>query len=167
MPKTYTPIATQTHPGGGGVITFSSIPQIYTDLVVVINCGIAGTGGSMYIRLNGDTGTNYSQTFMRGSGSAASSARTSNLGLMYIDYHGPTLGSRNSNYVLQLNSYSNTTTHKTILARTNAIVGSGTGIEFHAGAWRNTAAVTSLTIGPTGGNIFNGSTFTIYGILRA
>ena len=166
MPKTYTPIATQTHPGGGGVITFSSIPQTYTDLILIMNTGIAGSGGSMYVRMNGDSGANYSQTTMRGSGSAATSFRYSG-SLIYLDYYGPTLNSASSNYVIQLNNYSNTTTNKTVLVRTNATTGSGTGVEAHVGLWRSTAAITSLLIGPTGGNIFGGSTFTLYGILKA
>jgi hypothetical protein len=166
MPKTYTPIATQTHPGGGGVITFSSIPQTYTDLILIMNTGIAGSGGSMYVRMNGDSGSNYSQTTMRGSGSAVTSFRYSG-SLIYLDYYGPTLDSTNSNYIIQLNSYSNTTTNKPVLVRTNAVGNSGAGMEFHAGVWRSTAAITSLTIGPTGGNIFSGSTFTLYGILKA
>lgn len=166
MPKTYTPIATQTHPGGGGVINFTSVPQTYTDLILIMNTGIAGSGGSMYVRFNGDSGANYSQTILRGSGSAVTSTRYSG-SLIYLDYNGPTLGSASSNYIVQLNNYSNTTTNKTVLVRTNATIGSGTGVEAHVGVWRTNSAITSLSIGPTGGAIFGGSTFTLYGILKA
>jgi hypothetical protein len=166
MPKTYTPIATQTHPVGGGVITFSSIPQTYTDLILIMNTGIAGSGGSMYVRMNGDSASNYSQTAIRSSGSAVESFRFSG-SLIYLDYYGPTLNSASSTYIVQLNNYSNTTTNKTALVRTNAAISSGSGVEAHVGVWRSNAAITSLTIGPTGGNIFSGSTFTLYGILKA
>jgi hypothetical protein len=116
--------------------------------------------------MNGDSASNYSQTAIRGSGSAATSFRFSG-SLIYLDYYGPTLNSASSTYIVQLNSYSNTTTNKPVLVRTNAAISSGTGVEAHVGMWRNTAAITSLTIGPTGGNIFSGSTFTLYGILKA
>ena len=72
MASTYTAIATQTASGSTTALTFSSIPQTYTDLVIV--CLLtAGNTGDAYLRYNSDTGTNYSDTALRGNGSAASS----------------------------------------------------------------------------------------------
>ena len=69
MPKTYEPIATTSLPSGGASITFSSIPQTYTDLVLTTS-GLAqtGGGGSIALKFNNDTlasSTNYSYIYMR------------------------------------------------------------------------------------------------------
>jgi hypothetical protein len=61
-------------------------------------------------------------------------------------------------------NYSNTTTFKTMLNRSN-VPSTGTGAT--VGLWRNTAAISSLTITSESGNLQSGSTFTLYGILKA
>jgi hypothetical protein len=83
--STYTPIATQTLGSAAASVTFSSIPQGYTDLILV--CSPVSTTGSntfMWIRYNSDTGSNYSLTSMRGNGSTATSFRLSNQTYQYI-----------------------------------------------------------------------------------
>ena len=58
--STYTPIATQTLGSAAASVTFSSIPQGYTDLVLVDNVKSAsGAGDSeLDVRFNGDSGSN-------------------------------------------------------------------------------------------------------------
>lgn len=85
MPVTYEYIASQTA-NGSTTVTFSSIPQTYTDLVIDINAKANETGAYsiMSIILNGDTGSNYvgSSLYQLGSvnvvgGSAATTTATS------------------------------------------------------------------------------------------
>ena len=69
--------------------------------------------------------------------------------------------------ILQLMNYSNTTTYKTILSRTNA---AANGVDATVGLWRSTSAITSIEIGKNSGmsGTFQiGSTFTLYGIKAA
>jgi hypothetical protein len=163
--STYTPIATQTLGSAAASVTFSSIPQGYTDLVLV--CSPVSTTGSntyMWVRYNDDSGSNYSSTIMRGNGSAAGSVRLTNQTYQYICYSAevPTVAGRTT-VITQLQNYSNSTTYKTALTRNNDVVQITEAI---ASLWRNTAPITSITIDmdASGSVIAAGSTFSIYGI---
>ena len=163
--STYTPIATTTLGSSASSYTFSSIPSTYTDLVLIYTAATS-TQVDLYFRLNGDTGTNYSYTVLFGTGSTAGSARTPNQAYGSFDYYGvpvTTLG--NSNTVCHFMNYSNTTTNKTTLVRSN---NAGNGTDAIVGLWRNTAAINSIQIGSFGApTLSTGSTFTLYGIQAA
>jgi hypothetical protein len=164
--STYTPIATTTANGSVSTYTFSSIPSTYTDLRLILNLGAQNAGNTYNLRVNGDTGSNYSQTEMWGNGSAASSARrTSQTSIFAAGSRVGVPGTITAMYTIDLMSYSNATTYKTFLNRQDAAaVGSLAAV----GLWRSTSAITSITIFADGaGNFVSGSTFTLYGILAA
>lgn len=157
MPSTYEPIATTTLGSASSSITFSSISGSYTDLILVAQ-GSMNTAGGNYIQVNGDTGSNYSTTFMFGDGSSASSSRTSNSTTGLALY----FNTAQSNAIMHFMNYSNTTTNKTILTRSN----SGDFVSARVVLWRSTAAINSITVAST--NSYNsGSTFTLYGVKNA
>ena len=83
MAKTYEPISTQTLGTAPTTVTFSSIPQTYTDLVLVFNSK-STTLNYPYLTVNSDTGANYSRTYLAGSGSAATSGRQINPSFIYL-----------------------------------------------------------------------------------
>lgn len=158
--NTYTPIQSYTL-SSNTTVTFSSIPQTYTDLVLV--CETTGTtNGAMDVRFNGDTGSNYSRTGMYGDGSTDASYRSSNLAYGLIG--AGTTGTRNV-AVAHFMNYSNTSQNKIYMTfdyRTDAV---GAAIYL----WRSTSAISSiaLTGDPIGSNIGAGSTLTLYGIAAA
>ena len=155
--NTYTAIATHTTTGTVSNYTFSSIPSTYTDLVLVVND--MGSDGSYNIRFNGDTGSNYSSTFLYGESSGAFSARNSNVTAA------PTVGRRPGNTIIQFQNYANSTTNKTFIARGNA---SNHMVIATVSLWRSTASITSLTIAPEGSGTFAaGVTLSLYGIAAA
>jgi hypothetical protein len=159
MPATYEPIATTTLGSTASSVTFSSISGTYTDLVLVTsNTSSGGLGGVYLDQINGDTGTNYSHTKIFGTGSVAGSDRnTSDTGV--------NIGLSNStqcNNIFHFMNYSNTTTNKTVLARGNSASGQ---TRASITLWRNTAAITSFRL--SGVTFDIGSTFTLYGILKA
>lgn len=162
MDKTYEPIATQTLGSAAASVTFSSIPQTYTDLVLVINGSKSGSGNSdIFWQLNGNTGSNYSQTSIYGTGSAAASDRGSNS----TAGRGGRVGIDQSVSILNFQNYSNSTTFKTCISR-----GSSAGylVIANAGLFRNTNAITSILLSVADASNFNtGSTFTLYGIKAA
>jgi hypothetical protein len=161
MPVTYQPIATQTLGSATASVTFSSIPSTYTDLVIVVNGTMSASENSLGMRVNGDTGSNYSSTAIYGDGVSAASLRQVNDTKMYL---GRATSVNNSTSLIYVQNYSNTTTNKTVLSRGNstAIV-MGT-----VSLWRSTAAITSITISDYASSNFNtGSTFTLYGIKAA
>jgi len=157
--STYTPIASQTLGSAATSVTFSSIPQGYTDLILVCNLAVNGTGNNVLCRYNGDTASNYSTTLMSGNGSSAYSARYSNSSNGWLT--GYFDGTANEFYtkIIQIQNYSNTTTYKTALGRTSS--GSREAMA-GVGLWRSTAAITSVTLAASDFN--TGSTFSIYGI---
>jgi len=161
MPATFEPLATTTLGSATNTVTFSSISGSYTDLVLVAD-GL-GSGATIYpfIRFNSDTGTNYSRTYVRGDGSSASSGRDTTTATLTLT-NWPT--TQQNNIIIHINNYSNSTTYKTTLTRSNT---PSEGVEANVGLWRNTAAITSVTLGVTSNNFASGSTFTLYGILSA
>ena len=166
--STYTPIATTTLGSTASSYTFSSIPSTYTDLVLVSNVATTVNGKDLAVQFNGDTGTNYSRTVLTGDSTTATSVRATTQAYMFLDYNGAistTLG--NNNCITQIMNYSNSTTYKTVLSRSNN-AGTGFGVDANVGLWRSTAAITSMTIIATTSGVFaTGSTFTLYGIAAA
>lgn len=170
MPATYEPITTTTIANNTTTsVTLSSITSAYTDLRVVISYGAAG--GLMYLgmRLNGDTGTNYSSQRLIGNG--ASIAATSSINQSYIAVepnYSPT-STIPGLATIDLFSYGNNT-FKTVLTTGNSNLSTSGGMSRRVGLWRSTSAVNSITIFDPFGttNYFtSGSTITLYGILKA
>jgi len=159
MPSTYTPIATNTLGSAAASVTFSSIPSTYTDIVLIQNSTGAGGAGASYLRFNGDTTGVYSRTRLLGNGSAASSYRET--GANNISSDAPS--SSNSTTIWNIMDYANTTTFQTVLYRDN----SSAYVVAQVGLWRNTAAITSLSITADAGTFAAGSTFTLYGVKNA
>jgi hypothetical protein len=147
-----------------GTVTLSSIPSTYKDLMLVINARTDSSSlSSGLLRLNGDTGTNYSSTMLIGNGTSATSERYSNESFIRIGYAigSSQLATTYSTQVIQILDYANTSRFKTILSR-DASDTNGSGItQLSAGLWRNTAAISSLTY-PV--SLVSGSTLTLYGI---
>jgi len=162
---TYTPIASTTTSGSASSVTFSSISGAYTDLVVVINYDSVTAGNqSLNMRFNGDTATNYSYTILRGSGSAAQSARGSSDDRIYCGSSSTGVTNIASTAIIHIQNYSNTTTYKTALIRDN---NPDYYLFANVGLWRSTSAITSLTFYQSSYNFINGSTFALYGITAA
>jgi hypothetical protein len=162
MPATYEPIATTTLGSSAASYTFTSIPQTYTDLMLIITYqdtrAVDGTNGFLTVG-NGsiDTGTNYSYTTLRGNGTTASSTRGTSDNYIYLLGSGSII----TTDIVQFLNYSNTTTFKTMLARDNSYSARAT-----VGLWRSTSAINQVRFsGETG--LTAGSTLTLYGILKA
>ena len=160
---TYEPIATATASGSTDTITFSSIPQTYTDLVLINNAASSSGSAYIYARYNSDSGSNYSRTELVGNGSTASSGRNSSEN--YGWFGGTSLStSFDYNSIVNIMNYSNTTTNKTILIRANRASEQTAAV---VSLWRSTSAITSMTVTLNGVNFASGSTFTLYGISAA
>jgi len=156
-------IAKYTTTGSASTYTFSSIPNNFTDLIFVINYDSATAGNqSLNMRFNGDTATNYSYTILRGSGSAAQSARGSTDDRIYCGSSSTGTTNIASTAIIQIQNYSNTTTYKTALIRDN---NPDYYVFANVGLWRSTAAITSVTFYQSSYNFINGSTFYLYGVL--
>lgn len=168
MPSSRILIASNTLTSSAASVTFSSIPNIYTDLVLRISARSDRTTSDAFtIQFNSDTSTNYSITRLVGTGSASSSSRTTSdvyLSSGLIDWANATANTFSSNEVY-IPSY---------LVSQNKPVGvfsvqednaTAAGMHVTAGLWRNTAAITSIVLAPSiGPNFVSGSSFFLYGL---
>jgi hypothetical protein len=163
MPKTYEPIQTQTVGTAVAAVTFSSIPQTYTDLIVIADADLTSGGHDLRLRFNADSGTNYSRTILYGNGTSPLATRNNSTNNIISAAFG---GTNSGSYTtINVMNYSNSTTNKTTLQR-----GGYTGSidSLTVGLWRNTAAITEIECGNTGATTWVvGSTFTLYGIKAA
>jgi hypothetical protein len=164
---TYEPIQSQTLGSATNTVTFNSFSG-YTDLRLVVTAKTSDSSGYFNIYPNNNTGSNYSFTYMTGNGSTATSNRNSNSSLG-LQVNCSTSSQDVNAYPLFFDfmSYANTTTAKTILARSG---GTSVGL-VEAGVWLyrspSNAAITSLVIKANTTTFAIGSTFTLYGIANA
>jgi len=156
--STYEPIASQTLGSAAASVTFSSIPQGYTDLVIVVNGKATSSTPDMYVRFNNDSSALYSYTRMYGDGSSAASDRGSGQTLGYTGNWDTT---EQTITKIQIQNYSNSTTFKTWLSRSDCprILTMA-----YACLYRSTNPITSVTIGAGTQSMASGTTFSIYGI---
>lgn len=166
MPVTYEPIATQTVSSATGTVTFSSVPQTYTDLILVSSRQQA-SAARLFLRFNNDTTTLYSDTWLTGEGANAFSGRDINTSSISIGgiWNGTTTTTWATN-ITHIMNYTNTTTFKSTLTRDANNKGSSGTVEAMAGLYRSTSAITTVNI-VGGSNFAVGSTFTLYGIKAA
>lgn len=158
MPSTYDKIASQTLPSATATITFTSIPATYTDIVLVL-AGVYTADNFVNCRINNDTASNYSATNLRGNGTSATSGRYSNASF------GIGFGSSPENATFHFMNYSNTTTNKTVLVRSNKASSETRAV---VGLYRSTSAISRLDLLHDSANGFNtGTMVTLYGIKAA
>jgi hypothetical protein len=166
MPKkTYVQLNRITLAAATSSVIFSSIPQNFRDLVLVVNGQMDTTGSSF--RFNSDSGANYPQVMMRvpgtpgGGGGASSGAETGTA--LYKNWGSYSTGTRAS-HVLQIMDYSVIDKHKTTLLRSSYVGLGNLVVEVIAGRWSSNNVINTITMA-TGTNGFStGFTFTLYGI---
>lgn len=146
-------------------ITFTNIPQGYTDLVLVLSgtkTGASGEGIALRVG-NGslDTGSNYSDTILWGNGSSAGSDRTTSATRSRITYYASWISTAISVDTIHFQNYSNTTTYKTILSRANT---ANQGVDATVSLWRSTSAINTISVYPFADNFAVGTTASLYGI---
>lgn len=161
MASTYEPIATTTLSSAQASVTFSSISGSYTDLVLVISAKATSSVVNHRMQFNADTGTNYSWTRLFGNGSSAQSDRGSSNASCLIGAIDTTVFTAD---VISIQNYSNTTTYKTAIVRSN---NTSYNTEATVNLWRSTSAITEIKIITSSQQLETGSTFTLYGIKAA
>ena len=163
----YESIATATGTGSSDTITFSSIPSTYTSLQIRFNVLTATTGSNIVVRFNSDTGANYSRHQLYGDGTTVTASGTASTTSFFA--FGLTTSTTNPTVaIIDLHDYSSTANYKTARVLCGLDANGSGSIWLNSGSWRNTAAVTSVSITQTSSNAFGtGSTFALYGIKGA
>ena len=170
MANTFTKIASVTvGSGGASTINFTSIPQTYTDLLLVVSVRSVASvlNADVFANINGDT-TTQSWRLIQGNGSSASSANASSttgrIGIMPA-------GTATANTFSNIQSYYPNYTGSTAKSYSSDSVmenfDSTDYIELDAGLNTNTTAITSISIASGNGNFVQYSTAYLYGISKS
>jgi hypothetical protein len=158
--NTYEAIASTTLSATASSIDFTSISSAYTDLVMIMY--LQDSGGGVTVRINNDSGSNYSRNILYGSSSTAAAYRDSGTTI-------PTGGQASPGFapeIMHFMNYSNTTTYKTVLTRQNEAP--GTFIAAGVSLWRSTSAINQITVNATSTNSLQiGTQVSLYGIKAA
>lgn len=168
MANTYILLASNTLTSTTDTITFSSIPNTYTDLVLrtSIRNTTSGTYGGLLLRFNSDSGTNYSTTNLYADGTSAFSDQlgpsATYLNLV-TQFTGTTASTFTSNevYIPNYTSTSSKSVAITNVTENNSASANYVGVS--AGFYLGTSAISTITI-TTGSTIAVGSSFFLYGI---
>lgn len=165
MPATPTYILLNqiTLANSASTVTFSNIPQTFSDLVIVCNWANSGTGDAVRIQINGDTGSNYSGVWITGTSSSAiggsEASQTSSRAA------GANVGPANtfSNLMtIQFFDYSAIDKQKTYLVRYGS---AGTETQATASRWASNSTINSVRLfNVLGQNFQSGATFLMYGV---
>ena len=168
MPNTLIPIQTYTLTSSASSITFSNIPQNYTDLKIVMSGRGSTTSPDREsilcsIKFN-STATTYTSKWTRITSTSASSFSGAALAGYFQSSSFTSLTFSNSEIYItnytgsQTKSYSMQTTVPQVSASYDTILGFGTG------NWSGTGAITQIDLTLDYGSLVSGSTFTLYGV---
>lgn len=158
----------QTLSSTASSVTFSSIPSGCTNLVLKLTArdNSAGTSvDNLNVQFNGDTGSNYSWSYIQSNGASApvggTSASTTSGLIGFVSQNGNTAGESGSSTVTIFN-YAATVPMKNYSGQGSSFSDTNNSLILTtSGTWKSTAAITSLSI--IGGTFLSGSTFTLYG----
>lgn len=165
---TYTPIATITLTSQASQVSFSNLPNTYTDLVIEMNAATSALSDNFIFFNDGVV------SFITNRLSANGSTVTG-------QYFGQTLAQQKINFItptttvlgrtshhIEIFNYSSTQSQKLLAIRASSAGGDGSnaGTEIIAGRWSAFAIpITSLTITASPRTFSPGSTFSLYGII--
>lgn len=166
MAATYRLIETITV-GTGGIasVTFSSIPQTYTDLVLKVSARTdraAGVSDSVLVKFNNST-TTYTGRILYGDGSSAAAQSYSSTGGASAVSNTAT-ASVFSNAEMYIPNYTGSTNKCFLVDNVTENNGTQSYTVLDVGMWSTTSAITSLVCAGANGNLMQYTTLSLYGI---
>lgn len=156
--------------GGSASMTFSSIPQTYTDLALVVSARSLGGGFNalLYLEVNADVSVNYTDRNLQGNGSTAASGTNTALPQFLLGRHSGASSTANSfgSTIVTIPNYTGNT-NKTISCESVSEHNDPQAFQFLvAGTFPKTTAISSLRLFDNGGGFAQHSTAYLYGILK-
>lgn len=163
-------VIAHTEVGSGGVsnIEFTSIPQTYTDLLVLYSLreSPANIIANTFFTING-TSTNYSERMLRGLSGVAAGFSQSSSSIQWIYIPGSSATSNTfGNARVYIPNYTEATAKSISIDVVTEDNSADSTVVINAALWNNTAAITSLKIAPSSSNIVQYSSATLYGITK-
>jgi len=154
--------------GGAATIDFTSIPQTYTDLQILLSARSATTSeDDIRCRFNGDTASNYPFRSLYGTGASAGSG-SGTLNFLYMGVTNSSTMTANtfSNHSLYIPNYTGSTSKSASSDSVDENNATGATQLLIASRWTGTAAITSITLSGASGNLAQYSTASLFGILK-
>jgi hypothetical protein len=167
MANTYQLIEAKTLASAVSSITFNSIPNTYTDLILLTSIRASSGGGiSAGLRFNGST-SNYSEQLLYGTGAGAAATTAATTSIQWANLGNQTsVANTFSNCQVYIPNYAGSN-FKSVstesISETNA---TNSDIYVDAGLWSDTSAITSLSLIPSTPDFAINSTFYLYGIKK-
>jgi hypothetical protein len=149
--------------GGAATIEFTSIPQTFTDLLVVLSARSDAGDNVAYFRVNSAT-TSFSQRFLLGTGGSIISGTDTQL-YVPVSNSGHT-ASTFGNTSIYMANYTGSTNKTFSIDGANENNSADVRHLIEAGLWSNTSAITSIQIPCPGGLFVQYSSASLYGILK-
>jgi len=166
----YDALATVTAPSGGvASITFAGIPTGYKHLQVRALGRLTGNANNCTLKINDDSGSNYSFHQLYGDGGSAGAggngfstpSSSPNFNLTAASATAGNFGVG----IMDILDYTNTSKLKTIRTLTGHDTNGGGYVIARSALWNSTSAVTSITFTPDSGYSFaQYSQFALYGV---
>jgi hypothetical protein len=162
-------IQTQTLTSAQPSITLSSIPDTFTDLVAVVSFRADVASNEARLRINSDTGSNYTERRLggSGSGSGASSTLTTTYFRAFASNPSDYTSNTFSNGQFYIPNYAGSAQKSISLDSVTENNSTEALQNIASGLWTGTAAITTLLFYPSSGNFVAGSTVSLYGISAA
>jgi hypothetical protein len=166
MAITYTLIQTITVGAGGAAsIDFTSIPQTYTDLVLLTSVRSTSTGLGLIAKFNGSS-SNYTGRYLEASGSSTAS------GTISINQAGNSVSSSYtasvfSNNSLYITNYAGSTSKPSMSDAVTENNSATSYLDLYANHWADTSAITSIALTVSVGSFAQYSSASLYGIKKS
>jgi hypothetical protein len=167
-------IETKTLTAATTSIEFTSIPQTFTDLLIVLsvraNLGSGYAFDDLGLRINGDAGNNYSNIILRSRDGSV--LGTGGAGTSITVYSGPAASATANTFgssQIYLSDYTSGTTYKSVLVDGYSETNSTTAVQggIVGGLWQSASPITSVNlVSLNGWNFAQHSLVSIYGITK-
>lgn len=171
MATTYEKIASVTVGSGGAAsIDFTSIPATFDDLVIKLSARFTSINSRNRLKFNNSGGTAYSERMIYGDGTnAVSTSLSNNSSIEYIySTNQDQTASTFSNNEIYIPNYAGSTNKSVSIDGVFENNATYVIINFDAGLWANTAAITSIKLEAESGSVYvQHSSASLYGIKKS
>ena len=145
-------------------IEFTSIPQTFTDLVLLGSARNTATAADTILFSFNSSTTGFTSRYLQGTGATS---QTGTLDRFAANTVGGTDTSNTfSNFQIYIPNYAGSTNKS---YSTDTVTENNSTTSFQtliAGLWSNTSAITSITLGSNSGNLAIGTIISLYGITK-
>ncbi len=167
---------TATADGTSTLLTVSNIPQNADHLLIIgqVRSEVAAIVVQGNFQFNGDTGANYDASFFEVHPASTAITGTSGDGRAQTNLKGPNLAGASSpagsatSFSAHMPNYSSTTWQKFMTGESMIVedvaADSEVNIQTWGGRWRDTSAITSISLQSNSGDVVIGSTLTVIGL---